>query len=915
MREQPRQQLNDLVQQCAGGAGGVAVVRGVGGMGKSTILREALARAESLGLATFKSAVRHQDIYAPLAPLFRAFDDPRLLDRSATPDTSASLEQAMSRLERLAITTPVVIAVDDIQWMDHPMSVALTSAVDELTAAPVLWLFASRPVAGGTPASSLLSWLARRSDADLDLRPLDEPEVHRLMGSILQATAGGDLREIGARCGGNPYLITQFLRAMLQQDKIEVVDGVATARGDLITPSQLGLMSLGLDQISPTAHRLVSAASVFGRPFTLHEASALSGLTVAQAISGGDEAMRAGALRPYNDAKLTFSHEVTREHLYQSLAKPVRNALHLEATRLPSSNLQESASHLDKLAAEGQTIAHGILLETSANLENSSPSVAADLLIRTLGIMSRESPDRPGLVVRAIRLLVSSGRLDEAEAMELEQVDQDFSAEHRARALLGIAESLKHRGQDREVVAITGRALELPELSAYDRADLLALRAHAVLNDARLETEAREAAQEALTVAESSGNTPALVFALIASSVLAHQTGHLSQALQDAESAVEHSRHDPSTRRLHPERWLARAQLVTDDHAASALTLNEGQRAATALGTAWTQPMWHYDRAELCLARGQVTDALVEAETGLRIADVLSAHALAVPLLTVQMWCLALMGDLDAAEACLARADTRLQSGVVADPGFLHWTRVDLALARGERDRLPGLIARATPRLPDRRSPVVANGALGIHALRALLVADELKLAAHVARLHAEVAAANPGVASRQGWALHAAGLVEHDAGRLKAARSAYKKAGRKGMLGWLALDLGDLHAAQGRAEDSAEAHRLAARIFVDQSATGAARSANARLEGSSPAAAPAVTADPWLTLTKSELRVMKLIVGGMTNREAADELFLSPHTVDTHLRHVFEKVGVNSRVRLSSLYFSRFAGTDRAVS
>jgi DNA-binding CsgD family transcriptional regulator len=72
---------------------------------------------------------------------------------------------------------------------------------------------------------------------------------------------------------------------------------------------------------------------------------------------------------------------------------------------------------------------------------------------------------------------------------------------------------------------------------------------------------------------------------------------------------------------------------------------------------------------------------------------------------------------------------------------------------------------------------------------------------------------------------------------------------------------------------------------------------------------------DPWLTLTKSELRVMKLIVSGMTNREAADKLFLSPHTVDTHLRHVFEKVGVNSRVRLSSLYFSRSAASERPDS
>jgi ATP/maltotriose-dependent transcriptional regulator MalT len=915
MREEPRRQLLALVHECAEGAGGIAVVQGVGGMGKSTVMREALVNAEKRGLATFSSAVRQQDIYSPLAPLLRAFGAPRLLDDSPTPNTSAELDEALSRLERLAITTPIVIAIDDVQWIDHPTSVALISAVDELTAAPVLWMFASRPVAGGTPASSMLSWLTERANAGIELKPLDDAEVGQLMGSILKARPGKGLSEIGAHCGGNPYLITQFLRAMVQQDKVEIADGVATLRGDLITPSQLGLMSLGLDQISPTAHRLVSAASVFGRPFTLHEASALSGLTVAQAVSGSDEAMRAGALIAYDETRLTFSHEVTREHLYQSLAKPVRNALHLEATRLPSSNPHEPASHLDKVAAEGQTIAHGILLETSSDLENSSPSVAADLLIRSLGIMPRECPDRPALVVRAIRLLVSSGRLDEAEAMELNEVDENFAPEHRARALLGIAESLKHRGKDREVVALTSRALDLPDLPDYDRADLLALRAHALMNDARIETEARDVAQEALKVAESSGNTPALVFALIASSVVAHQVGELAEALQHAEAAVAFAENDPASRRLHAERWLARVQLATDDHVAAAVTLNDGQRAATALGTAWTQPMWHYDRAELCLARGKVTDALVEAETGLRVADVLSAHALAVPLLTMQARCQALMGEIEAAEESLARAGAWLESGVVANPGILHWTQVNVAMARGEHDALPGLIARATPRLPGRRSPVVANGSLGIHAIRALLVVDERKLAGHIARLHADVSADNPAVASRRGWALHAAGLIEGDVTRLKAARAAYKKAGRKGMLGWVALDLGNIHAAQGRTDLASESHTLAARIFQEQGAIGASRAVTAKLEVSRPVTAPEEVDDPWLTLTKSEMRVMKLIVSGMTNREVADKLFLSPHTVDTHLRHVFEKVGVNSRIRLCSLYFSRYASLERSVS
>jgi DNA-binding CsgD family transcriptional regulator len=72
--------------------------------------------------------------------------------------------------------------------------------------------------------------------------------------------------------------------------------------------------------------------------------------------------------------------------------------------------------------------------------------------------------------------------------------------------------------------------------------------------------------------------------------------------------------------------------------------------------------------------------------------------------------------------------------------------------------------------------------------------------------------------------------------------------------------------------------------------------------EGTARAAAVAPGA-PWRGLTRSELGVVQLIAHGATNREAAERLFVSPHTVNTHLRHAFEKLGVRSRVQLARLY------------
>jgi DNA-binding CsgD family transcriptional regulator len=55
-----------------------------------------------------------------------------------------------------------------------------------------------------------------------------------------------------------------------------------------------------------------------------------------------------------------------------------------------------------------------------------------------------------------------------------------------------------------------------------------------------------------------------------------------------------------------------------------------------------------------------------------------------------------------------------------------------------------------------------------------------------------------------------------------------------------------------------------------------------------------------WKALTESELAVVQLVIQGRTNREVANRLFISPHTVDSHLRHAFQKLDISSRVQLT---------------
>jgi DNA-binding CsgD family transcriptional regulator len=92
------------------------------------------------------------------------------------------------------------------------------------------------------------------------------------------------------------------------------------------------------------------------------------------------------------------------------------------------------------------------------------------------------------------------------------------------------------------------------------------------------------------------------------------------------------------------------------------------------------------------------------------------------------------------------------------------------------------------------------------------------------------------------------------------------------------------------------ENHRAAVEVHAAPAAAPAAH----HLPQLSVRVLPTPRALAWSRLTESERRVARLVAAGATNREAADQLCLSPHTVNSHLRHVFKKLGINSRIRLA---------------
>jgi DNA-binding CsgD family transcriptional regulator len=163
----------------------------------------------------------------------------------------------------------------------------------------------------------------------------------------------------------------------------------------------------------------------------------------------------------------------------------------------------------------------------------------------------------------------------------------------------------------------------------------------------------------------------------------------------------------------------------------------------------------------------------------------------------------------------------------------------------------------------------------------------------------------NPGIPAAQASAAHSRGLLTGDAGLLRAATGMLEAGQRRLALGSV---LEDLAVAENRAGRPDQAIAALDRALVIHSGCGArwdlarVRRRLRQLGVQRHLPAERRPTQGWAAMTESELAVVRLVTDGLTNREVAERLYISPHTVGEHLRHVFEKLGINSRVTLTRI-------------
>jgi DNA-binding CsgD family transcriptional regulator len=239
-----------------------------------------------------------------------------------------------------------------------------------------------------------------------------------------------------------------------------------------------------------------------------------------------------------------------------------------------------------------------------------------------------------------------------------------------------------------------------------------------------------------------------------------------------------------------------------------------------------------------------------------------------------------------------------LQASADGDPRQAHeWLCV-----MGEPERTH-VLQRVWPDLADEPQMVRIAVAVGDRELAESAVAD--------ANRRAELC---PDVPSLAAIAAHASGLVDGDIDKLSEAVSLFERSPRALARAAAWEDLGLGQQEQGAADSGVDALTKALVLFTRAGATQDAARLRSRLRALGIRRRVATAEKPaagWAAMTKSELAVAQLVANGLTNREVAERLFVSPHTVNTHLRQVFAKLEVNSRVDLTRLATER--GSEHA--
>jgi len=877
-RDPEQRLIESLLDDARSGASAALLIRGEAGIGKTAVLEHA---AEASGLPTLRCTgveSEHDLTFAGLEQLLRPLR--KLVDRLPGPQAAAlggalgvsgdrvedRLLLGLATLGLLAEATadgPLLCLIDDLQWVDGPSAQALLFTARRLGAEGVVMLFAVR--------DDRAAWFEAPGLQQLTLAPLSQGAARQVVASSRGVTLSPDAqRQLVGQAGGNPLALLELPVQDVAGTKASGVEVAFRAR------------ALGL----PGETRrllLLAAASETEEARTWVELARLGDMSPAARRAGAE----AGLIGDVD--AIVFRHPLVRSAVYNVASRAER----ADAHRLLASIATDSLARASHLAAATDDPDEAVAME----LERAASAAARRGAFASAG----------AVLVRAAELSTDAGtrgrRLVAAAQAYLDAGESDAASQRAEEALVGVP-----TGYDRAALAAVQGALELQRGNPAVAYGVLFNAARAV---------AAEDPERALEL-QAQAITPAFV------------AGWPERAFREAHEFVDGL--PPTGRPFEPflrlflgamvlagpdagdaarERLLEAVSVGADDFrfliwaaVASAFlgdlrSARELSLRAIAMGRAAgsfnTLPVALLAPARFAVNARAFDEAEELAREGIELTRHLAQDNFEACFSAILVRCLAARGEID---ECRALGEATLNRalahgiGVAADDVRIGSAELELSLghAAAARDLLEAishpLFRLATAPLLVEVSLLTGDTASGHAALDSLVAfgghGQDHRLLGMLAWTRA-LLAPSPEVADE---------LFREALSQQRQYAEPFERARTQLSYGEL------LRRAQRRTEARVQL-RDALATFEGLNTPLWAQRARAELE------ATGITArkrDPSTLddLTPQELRIAKLVAAGASNRDVAAQLFLSPKTVEYHLRKVFLKLGVSSRVELA---------------
>jgi DNA-binding CsgD family transcriptional regulator len=915
--------LVDLVREVGAGRGGAVLIEGEPGIGKSALVRAALAEAAETNCQVFWGAGDELGQALPLVPLLEGL---RVREPSPNPrrkaivgllrgeiaadrgtDVSAALaEQLLALITEQCAVQPTVLVVDDLQWADQA-SVTLWGRLARLVRQmPLLLIGTMRPV---PQRDDLLALRRVVGDAGrLRLVRLGEPAVSDLVAVLAGGKPDGKLLRLADGAAGNPLYVTELMAALARSSSLTITDAGAAELTSGTAPGSLSAaIADRLDFVAGPVREVLRAAALLGVDFAVPDLAIVLGRSVTDLIPVVDEACAAGVLAE-SGSGLGFRHALIRAALYDEMPAPVRAAWHRDAGRA----LAEAGAPSDRVARQLLRAIGGPggasepmdewmlkwLTRTADPLVGQAPGVAAELLSHAVASSPADAEEHAWLVGRLADALYRVGDTAEAEQVVNRALEHAAEPDVLVELHWTLAQCRMRAGQSAESLATLERALTSPGISRRHRARLLVLAARTHCNLGEVEKAGR-VATTALEAATEAGDNWALSWALHVLTIVTTVQGQITDALPLFERALAVTQADPALTDLRLLLQINKAVTLgyLDKYEEALAAARQARQLADQVGTVIRLAQAHGALGQLLFETGQWDEALAEvgvlqedlkeptaACCDLGIAAVISFHR----------------GEIEAARSHLAAAvpHAKLIGNRVVGP---------LALARSldrEHDgALPAALAALTAGFGGDAEELDDFEDLLADAVRLAAGTGDLSSAKSLAG-HAEKLATDSAIPHRQANALYCRGLLDHDTGLLLQAAGRYGDAGRP-LLRAKALEAAAGEFVGGGDRGPArEAFTQAVEVYTSLGAAAdvARLQATFRAHGirRGPRAKHRQARSGWESLTPTETKIAAFVGEGLSNPEIAAKLLLSRRTVATHVSHILKKLDVHSRTDIA---------------